>query len=89
MDIELCAFSVYGLLETNESIRVELCSNYHEGGLSPSTISFLYTRQHLNNKIFVMVRPRGGDFHYSDVEFQLMKDEIIWFKENRNEKSIG
>jgi len=82
MDIELCSFSVYGLLEVNESIRIELCSNHHDGGLSPATTVFLYTRQHLDNMIYVMVRPRGGDFHYSDVEFQLMKEEITWFKES-------
>lgn len=82
MDIELCSFSTYGLLEIDKSIRIELCSNYYEGGLSPGYTSFLYIRQRLDNKLFVMVRPRGGDFQYSNGEFELMKKEISWFKEN-------
>lgn len=82
LNIELCCFSANGLSEIDETIRIELCSNYLEGGLSPSANLFLHIRSLFNNEIVTMVRPRGGDFCYSDVEFQMMKSEILWFKEN-------
>jgi copper homeostasis protein len=82
LNIELCCFSASGLCNLDESIRIELCSNYLEGGLSPTANLFLHIRSIFNNKIVTMVRPRGGDFCYSDSEFQMMKSEILWFKEN-------
>ena len=82
MQIELCAFSIIDLLEINSTTRIELCSNYNEGGLSSYSLNFLQLRESLSNKIYVMIRPRGGDFHYSNEEFDIMKAEIAWFKEN-------
>ena len=81
-NIELCCFSATGLSNLNESIRIELCSNYLEGGLSPTANLFFHIRSLFNNEIVTMVRPRGGDFCYSDIEFQMMKSEISWFKQN-------
>ncbi len=81
-NIELCCFSASGLSNLDDSIRIELCSNYLEGGLSPTANLFFHIRSLFNNKIVTMVRPRGGDFCYSDTEFQMMKSEILWFKEN-------
>lgn len=84
MEIELCAFSGHGLNKKNidSSIRIELCSNFFEGGLTPSPATFLSVRKELKNQLFIMIRPRGGDFCYSKDEFELMKEEISWFKEN-------
>lgn len=84
MKIELCIFNTSELLSYNidDSIRIELCSNYNEGGITPSYNSFLKLRKQLSNQIFVMIRPRGGDFCYSDTEFEMMKEEILWFKNN-------
>jgi len=84
MDIELCSFSTSELNKENlnKSIRIELCSNYYEGGTTPSPSVFLRTRNKLTNQIYIMIRPRGGDFYYSDEEFELMKEGILWFKEN-------
>ena len=82
INIELCCFSASGLSNIDESIRIELCSNYLEGGLSPTANLFLHIRSLFNNEIVTMVRPRGGDFCYSDTEFQMMKSEILWFKHN-------
>ena len=62
LNIELCCFSVNGLSNLDEGIRVELCSNYLEGGLTPTANLFLHIRSLLNNEIVAMVRPRGGDF---------------------------
>ena len=84
MQIELCAFSSSSLLKEQLSpfIRIELCSNYYEGGTTPSPASFLMLRKKLANQIFVMIRPRGGDFVYSADEFELMKAETSWFKQS-------
>jgi len=56
--------------------RIELCAGLVEGGTTPS-IGFLHAaRFRFPGKIMVMVRPRAGDFVYSDDEFALMLDEI-------------
>ena len=83
MQIELCAFSSSFLVlePISSSTRIELCSNYVEGGTTPSPASFLEARKKLANNIYVMIRPRGGDFFYSMEEFELMKAEISWFKQ--------
>lgn len=78
----MCCFSASGLYNLDESLRIELCSNYLEGGLSPTANLFFHIRSLFNNEIVTMVRPRGGDFCYSDTEFQMMKSEILWFKQN-------
>ena len=78
----MCCFSASGLYNLDESLRIELCSNYLEGGLSPTANLFLHIRSLFKNEIVTMVRPRGGDFCYSHTEFQMMKSEILWFKEN-------
>ena len=82
MDIELCSFSSLEVPLIDSSIRIELCSSYYDGGLSPSHSIFLYFKKLINNPIFVMIRPRGGDFYYSVQEFQWMTDEVKWFKDN-------
>lgn len=84
MDIELCSFSSLAAYSDKvpKNIRIELCSNFVEGGLSPSPATFLETRKKIRNTIYVMIRTRGGDFHYSSEEFELMKSEIQWFKDH-------
>ena len=81
MQIELCLFSPFNLPTLTNSTRIELCSNYNQGGLSPNYGAFLTCRKNYTNSIYVMIRPRGGDFCYSDEEFESMKEEILWFKE--------
>ena len=82
MQIELCAFSIIDLLNINYSTRIELCSNYYEGGTTPCPSTFLEYNNKLPNQIYVMIRPRGGDFHYSNEEYDIMKEGITWFKDN-------
>jgi copper homeostasis protein len=61
--------------------RLELCANLLEGGTTPSAGSIAITRQHCDLPMHVMIRPRGGDFCYSDVEFEMMKVDITRAKE--------
>ena len=84
MQIELCSFSSSSLVKAPvcSALRIELCSNFYEGGTTPSIFSFLRVIKTLTNPVFVMIRPRGGDFLYSDEEFEIMKAQLLWFKEN-------
>jgi len=57
--------------------RVELCSDLLEGGLTPSHGTIEVSRARLRIPIMAMVRPRGGDFCYSDVEFEVMRHDLL------------
>lgn len=61
--------------------RLELCSSYIEGGLTPGPGLFLYLKKKIEIPIFVMIRPREGDFAYSDAEIEVMQEEIDNFLE--------
>ena len=81
--IEICLESVESVIaaEKGGADRVELCSDLFEGGLTP-TIGTVKTELRKSNiKINAMIRPRGGDFCYSDEEFEVMKEDIKAFKE--------
>lgn len=60
--------------------RVELCDNIKEGGTTPDFEATRQTRKNLDIDLYVMIRPRGGDFVYTEEEFQQMKNEILQFK---------
>lgn len=82
--IEICLDSVESVIiaERAGADRVELCSDLFEGGLTPTVGTFLLAKERTNIPINVMIRPRGGDFCYSDIEFKVMKKEALFFKEN-------
>ena len=82
--IEICLDSVESVIiaEHAGADRVELCSDLFEGGLTPTVGTFLLAKERTNIPINVMIRPRGGDFCYSDIEFKVMKKEALFFKEN-------
>lgn len=52
--------------------RIELNSALELGGLTPSLETLKYLKEHIDTKICCMVRPRGGDFHYTENEFEVM-----------------
>ena len=56
--------------------RIELCDNPGEGGTTPSYGFIKTARQVLKIDLFPIIRPRGGDFLYTDEEFELMKSDI-------------
>lgn len=56
--------------------RVELCDNLIEGGTTPSYGMILMTRKLITIDLYVIIRPRGGDFYYSDIEFEVMQHDI-------------
>lgn len=61
--------------------RVELCENLAVGGTTPSFGTIKHCCQELKIPVAVMIRPRGGDFCYSDAEFSIMKEDIVICRE--------
>ena len=61
--------------------RIELCDNLEEGGTTPSYGTIKTTVRDLNIPVFVIIRPRGGDFFYSPEEIEIMKQDIEICKE--------
>jgi copper homeostasis protein len=76
--LEVCANSVTSALAAQDggALRVELCENLHEGGTTPSYGEILFARKLLHIKLYVLLRPRGGDFLYTDLEFKIMNADL-------------
>ncbi|MGU3373982.1 copper homeostasis protein CutC [Chryseobacterium sp. M5A1_1a] len=64
----------------NGADRIELCDGLSEGGTTPSFETTKQLREKINIPIYVMIRPRGGDFTYSDTEFEQMKTDLVALK---------
>lgn len=75
---EVCANSVESCIEAQKggADRVELCCALEEGGLTPSYATIKEARNLMDIKIHVLVRPRGGDFLYTDNELNIMAEDI-------------
>jgi copper homeostasis protein len=56
--------------------RIELCSDLSQGGLTPDAELLRSVREKVRIPIFAMIRPRGGDFAYSDIEYARMEHEM-------------
>lgn len=56
--------------------RLELCANFPEGGETPSAGMLKFLKTEIDIPVFVMIRPRGGDFAYSQKELMVMKRDI-------------
>lgn len=76
--LEICANSAESAImaQTGGAHRVELCDNILEGGTTPSIGSIKLARKYLSIDLNVIIRPRGGDFLYSDLEFEMMCTDI-------------
>ena len=80
--LEIACFNLNSVIiaQQNGADRVELCANMKEGGTTPDFEITQIAREKLTIDLNVMIRPRGGDFVYSDTEFEQMKAEILQFK---------
>jgi copper homeostasis protein len=80
--LEIACFNLESVIiaQDNGADRVELCANMKEGGTTPDFEITKAARDILSIDLNVMIRPRGGNFVYSDFEFEQMKSEIEQFK---------
>lgn len=78
MQIEVVVYNIESALRAQEggADRIELCDNPGEGGTTPSYGAIEAVRQNVNMDLYVMIRPRGGDFLYTNYEFHSMKRDI-------------
>ena len=81
-NLEIACFNIESAIiaQQNGADRIELCANMLEGGTTPDFGTAQKVRAGLDIKMNVMIRPRGGNFVYTDAEFEQMKSEIEQFK---------
>jgi copper homeostasis protein len=76
--LEVCANSINSAIaaQSGGAVRVELCDNLKEGGTTPSAGQITMARKLLHIKLYVLIRPRSGDFLYNDIEYETMQADI-------------
>ncbi len=81
--IEVCCYNLESALTAQDAgaDRIELCADRHQGGTTPSYGMMEVVKKQLTIPVFVMIRPRGGDFLYAPEEYQVMMHDIQMAKE--------
>lgn len=76
--VEVASNSVQSAIQAQKggAVRVELCANLVEGGTTPAKSQIELTRKNIDIDLNVIIRPRGGDFLYDDLDFESMKKDI-------------
>ena len=76
--LEIAANSLASALAAQEggASRIELCAALEVGGLTPSYAQIALTRERVRIPIYVLIRPRTGDFVYSDAEHETMRRDV-------------
>ncbi len=90
--LEVCAFHIDSCIiaERAGAERVELCDNPIEGGTTPSYGTIKKAREKISILLYPILRPRSGNYFYSDEEFDILKEDILMCKElGCNGISIG
>lgn len=83
MILEICANSVESAIAAQQggADRIELCTNLAEGGTTPSYGQIKWCVENLQLEVWPLIRPRGGDFLYSDAEFETILEDISYCKQ--------
>ena len=86
--LETCVDSVESAMAASEggADRLELCSNLIIGGTTPSPWLFEEIRKRSDIRIHALIRPRFGDFCYTDAEFSMIKHAVEDFRKMGAEK---
>ena len=81
--LEICAGSVGSCIAAQEggAQRIELCDNLLEGGTTPSYATIAVAREKVQIALYPIIRPRGGDFLYDALEFEVMQRDITMCKQ--------
>ncbi|HEY4107710.1 copper homeostasis protein CutC [Puia sp.] len=81
--LEICAFNLTSAMvaQASGADRIELCASPGEGGVTPSPGVIRTARENLRIPLYPIIRPRGGDFLYSDEEFKVMLRDIDYCKQ--------
>jgi copper homeostasis protein len=81
--LEVIGFNIESCLlaQAAGAHRIELCDNPGEGGTTPSYGFIKAVRKNLQIELYPIIRPRGGDFLYSEAEFEVMKSDVKICKE--------
>ena len=76
--LEVCAFHIDSCIiaERAGAARVELCDNPIEGGTTPSYGTIKRAREKISILLYPILRPRSGNYYYSEEEFAILKDDI-------------
>jgi copper homeostasis protein len=76
--LEICVDGIESAIDSQNAgaDRVELCDNLSEGGTTPGFGMICSARNNLNIALNVIIRPRGGDFLYTDFEYDIMRRDI-------------
>jgi copper homeostasis protein len=83
MKLEVACFNLESVAVAAQSNadRVEFCAEFNLGGTTPSYTDTQKARRLFSRELLVMIRPRGGDFNYSEMEFEAMKLSILELKD--------
>lgn len=83
MKLEIIGFNIESCIAAQKAgaHRIELCAGPGEGGVTPSYAFIKAAREKLQIDLYVMIRPREGDFLFSDDEFEMMKKDVAICKE--------
>jgi len=82
MLLEICAATIQSAInaETAGAQRIELCSELAVGGITPSFGTIQKVLKQVSIPVFVLIRPRSGNFTYSEDEFEIIKEDILQCK---------
>ena len=82
MEIEICCGSIQSAANAKAggAVRIELCQGLIEGGTTPSPATIDYAVRELGLQVFVLVRPRSGDFCYNELEIKSMEKDVEYCK---------
>ena len=82
MKLEICANSFQSALNAQiaGADRIELCTELALGGITPSHGLIEKVVSELDIEVYVLIRPRSGNFTYTDEEFNVMKRDIEFCK---------
>ena len=82
--LEIACFSMEScvIAQNAGADRVEFCADYSLGGVTPTHADILKARQLLSIPLHIIIRPRGGNFVYTDKELNEMKNDILFCKNN-------